>query len=226
MNHQDAINSNLVERYLLGEVPDVERSAFEEHYFSCAVCAQDLVMAVKFVDNARRPLFRLEEQAAPKEEARPSRPAPGSRPKEHWWDRWLALAPKPALAGACACLAIALVWQSAPEGARPEVTGSYFVTETRAGGGAPRRIVAGPGQKRVALLFNHTDSTVSQFRFVLENADGRAVQQFDGEAPRDTNDLQVMLPVAGLGAGVYTLRVRDAATQAEIAALPFELAIP
>jgi len=61
---------------------------------------------------------------------------------------------------------------------------------------------------------------------VLENAEGRAVQQFDGEAPRDTNEMHVMVPVAGLRSGVYTLRVKNAATQSDVAALPFELATP
>mgnify|MGYP000160608766 CR=1 FL=1 len=233
MTHHEAMNAKLVERYLLGEIAEPERNAFEEHYFSCAVCAEEVVTAVKFVDNARRPLFRLDTETMPKEEnsraangASPGRPVQPARPQEHWWDRWLALAPKPALAGACACLAAALVWQSVPAGAGPEVTGSYFVTETRAAGGAPRKIVPGPRQERVALLFNYTDTTVSQFRFVLENAEGRAVRQFDGDAPRDTNDIQVMVPLAGLRAGVYTLRVKDAATQTDVAALPFELAIP
>jgi len=233
MNHQEAINAKLVERYLLGEMADSERGAFEEHYFSCADCAEDVVTAVKFVDNARRPLFRLDAEMTPKEQstwagtgAMPGRPAPAGKPETRWWDRWLALAPKPALAGACACLALALVWQNTPPGAKPEVTGSYFVTETRAAGGAPRKILAAPRQERVALLFNHTDTSVSQFHFVLENAEGRAVRQFDGDAPRDTNDIQVMVPLAGLRSGAYTLRVKNAATQSDVAALPFELSHP
>jgi len=233
MNHQEVMNAQLVERYLLGEMAENERGVFEEHYFSCAVCAEDVVTAVKFVENARRPLLRLEAEQTPKaeenraaNEGTPKRPAPAAGREEYWWDRWLALAPKPALAGVCACLAVALVWQSLPVKPQPEVTGSYFVTETRAGGGSPRKIVRGPRQERVALLLNYTDTSVSQFRFVLENAEGRAVQQFDGEAPQDTNEMHVMVPVAGLRSGVYTLRVKNAATQSDVAALPFELATP
>ncbi|MFN0106797.1 MAG: hypothetical protein ACKV2U_32480 [Bryobacteraceae bacterium] len=236
MTHQDAINAKLVERYFLREMADSERDAFEEHYFSCALCAEEVVTAVKFVDNARRPLLRLEPESTSKEAehrpthgAMPTRPEAASRPKpreEHWWDRWLALTPKPALVGLCAGLALALAWPTKPAGVEPEVTGSYFVTATRAAGGAPRRIMVLPGQRRVALLFNHTDTTVSRFRFELANADGRALQQFDGDAPRDTNDIQVMVPVARLRAGIYTLRVKNAASHSDVATLPFELAIP
>jgi hypothetical protein len=234
MRHEEATTEGLVERYLLGEMAEPERAAFEEHYFSCAVCAEEVVSAAKFVDNARRPLLRLEPEAKPNREARPARaPEPnGERGGERvatgapWWERWLTLAPKPALAGACGVLALALVWQNRPAGQEPEVTGSYFVTATRAADGAPRKIQLLPGQQRVALLFNHTDTTVGEFRFLLENAAGRTVQEFGGTAPRDTNDIQVMIPVTGLGGGRYTLRVLNAATRSEIAALPFALATP
>ena len=236
MDHQEIINANLLDRYLLGEMAEPERDAFEEHYFSCPVCAEELVTAAKFVDNARRPLLQLEAEGTPMEtEVRVTKgdsPAARETPADpvwqpdSWWDRWLSLAPKPVLAGACGCLAIALAWQSVPVTVQPEVTGSYFVTATRDGSLAPRRILVNPGQERVALLFNYTDATVPQFEFVLENAEGRAVRQFDGDAPRDTNDIQVMVPLSGLRSGVYTLRVKDAATHADVAALPFELAIP
>jgi hypothetical protein len=123
-------------------------------------------------------------------------------------------------------MAAVIAWQGFPVGVPPEVTGSYFVTATRSAGGAPRKIQVGPEQKRVALLFNYTDTTVTQFTFLLENATGQTVQQFTGRAPQDTNDIQVMVPVTGLRSGIYTLRVQNSTTQREIAALPFELAFP
>lgn len=225
MDHQEANHGKVLERYLLGELSDTERSAFEEHYFSCAICAEDVVSATKFLDNARRPLVQnnIRETVA----AEPVQPFVASQPHPlRWWERLLAPLPKPALAGACLALAAALVWQTVPGGAQPEVTGSYFVTATRAIGGAPRRIQMAPGQKRLALLFNHTDTTVTQFTFLLENADGQIVQQFPGRAPQDTNDIQVLIPVAGLHAGNYTLRVQNANTHTDVAALPFELSVP
>ena len=217
MDHQDVKSAKLVERYLLGELADPERDAFEEHYFSCPSCAEEVVTATKFLDNAKRPLMELQ----PGQAARPAIEAAAP-----WWERWLAFVPKPALAGACAVMAAVMAWQGSTGSVGPEVTGSYFVTATRAAGGAPRKIQIVPEQKRVAWLFNYTDTTVTQFTFLLENADGRAVQQFSGAAPQDTNDIQVLVPVTGLRSGRYTLRVQDSSTQREIAALPFELALP
>lgn len=42
MEHTDAILTNAVERYLLGEMPEAEQGIFEEHYFDCRVCAADV----------------------------------------------------------------------------------------------------------------------------------------------------------------------------------------
>jgi hypothetical protein len=218
MDHQTAKNAKLLERYLLGEMADPERDAFEEHYFSCAACAEEVVTATKFLDNAKRPLLALRAEEAAQPAALVA--------TVPWWERWLAVVPKPALAGACAVMAAVIAWQGSPVGVPPEVTGSYFVTATRAAGGAPRKIQVGPEQKRVALLFNYTDTTVTQFTFLLENATGQTAQQFTGRAPQDTNDIQVMVPVTGLRSGIYTLRVQNSTTQREIAALPFELAFP
>jgi hypothetical protein len=41
MDHRRAIETLALERYLLGEMADQERDAFEEHFFSCAECAED-----------------------------------------------------------------------------------------------------------------------------------------------------------------------------------------
>lgn len=42
MDHRQAIETLALERYLLGEMADQERDAFEEHFFSCMECAEDV----------------------------------------------------------------------------------------------------------------------------------------------------------------------------------------
>jgi anti-sigma factor RsiW len=42
MNHQQAVQTLASERYLLDEMAELERHAFEEHFFGCAECAADL----------------------------------------------------------------------------------------------------------------------------------------------------------------------------------------
>ena len=42
MTHAQAIDTHAAERYLLDEMRELERFAFEEHFFDCAECAEDV----------------------------------------------------------------------------------------------------------------------------------------------------------------------------------------
>ena len=42
MEHENAIETKAVERYLLGEMNEDEQGIFEEHYFDCRICAADV----------------------------------------------------------------------------------------------------------------------------------------------------------------------------------------
>src|SRR5262245_21590540 len=53
MNHEFAVQTLASERYFLGEMPPAERDTFEEHYFSCAACANDVHWTAVFVSNAK-----------------------------------------------------------------------------------------------------------------------------------------------------------------------------
>jgi putative zinc finger protein len=53
MNHQDAVSTLAVERYLLGELKDEERAAFEEHYLNCAECLDAVTFGDEFMEAAQ-----------------------------------------------------------------------------------------------------------------------------------------------------------------------------
>ena len=53
MTHTDAVSTFATERYLLDEMTDAEREAFEEHYFSCAECADEVRLAGVLKEAAR-----------------------------------------------------------------------------------------------------------------------------------------------------------------------------
>jgi hypothetical protein len=42
MTHAQAVATHAAERYLLDEMPELERYTFEEHYFDCAECAESV----------------------------------------------------------------------------------------------------------------------------------------------------------------------------------------
>jgi len=42
MDHETAVKTGATERYLLGELTGEDRDRFEEHYFMCPECAEDV----------------------------------------------------------------------------------------------------------------------------------------------------------------------------------------
>ena len=53
MDHQQAIATHAAERYLLNELADADRDAFEDHYFSCATCADDVKAGAQMREGVR-----------------------------------------------------------------------------------------------------------------------------------------------------------------------------
>jgi hypothetical protein len=53
MTHQDAVDSQAAEKYFSAELTPEEREQFEEHYFDCALCAEEVRAAEAFAANAR-----------------------------------------------------------------------------------------------------------------------------------------------------------------------------
>lgn len=64
MDHAEAVRLQAAVKYVLGELPPVERDSFEEHYFDCGECALDVRAAAAFADNARNVLGHEAREAA------------------------------------------------------------------------------------------------------------------------------------------------------------------
>lgn len=80
MDHAEATRIQATSRYLLGELPPSEADAFEEHYFSCRECAEELKIETLFAENARA-VFRDRANFAPATSASRPQAGPG------WWER-------------------------------------------------------------------------------------------------------------------------------------------
>jgi|GEM_PF-4118484 hypothetical protein len=53
MDHNLTIKNHLAERYLLGELTECEQEAYEEHFFECAACAEEVRLGSEFLQHAR-----------------------------------------------------------------------------------------------------------------------------------------------------------------------------
>lgn len=103
MDHSEAVRTKAAERYLLGEMPAYERDQYEEHFFGCVDCAQEIQAGATFIDAARDVLGKAGAPAT----------APKTTPQRVAWWTWLA---RPAFAlPAMAVLLLVAAYQTAYE---------------------------------------------------------------------------------------------------------------
>ena len=66
MTHSRIREGDLIDRYLLGQLPEKEQAEFEEHYLSCRQCAEEMEQAGELIASVK----------AGVPETRPARPRP------------------------------------------------------------------------------------------------------------------------------------------------------
>jgi hypothetical protein len=84
MTHTDALRLQAAEKYVLNELTEAERQEYEDHYFDCPACTEELKATVAFVDSSRQ-LFRegaFEPEPVPVRTSVPT-------PRRGGWLSWL-----------------------------------------------------------------------------------------------------------------------------------------
>jgi len=205
MDHEVAAKTQAVERYLLGEMPASERDTFEEHYFSCAECAEE----VRSGSELRREL-----KAALRElPSRPQVSSPG-------WFSWFRM---PVLVPTFAALAMAVVvgYQNLavlPDLEAPRSMASAVILDGRTRGDVPA-IASGQPLRFLTAV----EGSVPARLFVeLAYRGGSAVRRGEIAAPVAGRPLDVYFP-GSLSAGRYQLVVRAGKGGQELARSDFEV---
>jgi hypothetical protein len=54
MDHSEAVRLQAAEKYVLGTLPKEQHAAYEEHYFDCSACAEEIKATVAFMESARQ----------------------------------------------------------------------------------------------------------------------------------------------------------------------------
>ena len=85
MDHSEAIQQMIAERYLLDELTLDVREAFEEHLFDCPECALDLRAGAAFVEAAKAQLPKLAGSLPAPVPSRSRKPGV----QRGWWLSWL-----------------------------------------------------------------------------------------------------------------------------------------
>jgi hypothetical protein len=213
MDHADAIRSGAAEKYLLEELDDIERSEYEEHFFDCQECAEDVRSGAAFAANAKAVLPSLtRERVVHPENGR----ARGTG--------WLALF-WPAPVGMAAALALALglsIYQAAvvapglrrqvaeAEGIQPAAM--HFLSLSRSGSSAVR---LGKDTRALGLtLSTGTTGSFAYYRCELQDPGGRMVKAVTLPAPAKEDELNLVMHAKGLSPGPYVLVLRGLASPA------------
>ncbi|MGE0460470.1 MAG: zf-HC2 domain-containing protein [Vicinamibacterales bacterium] len=199
MTHAQAVETRAAERYLLDEMPELERYAFEAHYFECAECAEDVRMGGLMRDGVRERLLGEAERGRQK--------ADGPRQKAEGWGRVLPWA-------VAASLALAVGYQQlwlVPE-LRSQIPSSQGLSpitlRSATRGGEPA--VARPTTGVLTLAFDFAGVPAgTRLSYDLRAADGSSVASGAAVAPSPGTPLLLLVPASAVrDAGSYVLAVR------------------
>ena len=218
MTHQQALDGLASERYLLNDMTEVERFEFEEHYFDCAECAEDVRLGETIRQEAQRsgPVMAANAEAGRTAVVLTS-------PK--WWRRPMVAAPW----AVAATLAMVVGYQSlvTVPGLRG-AGGSQSIEPVMLRGatrGAATTVTIAPGQRFVALSADLlTPPQSASLAYEILDANRSAVASGRSSVPASGAPLMLLVPVDELQkAGRYTLTLRDSGQNAVIGEYEFDI---
>jgi hypothetical protein len=209
MDHTAVVREKTTEKYLLNELDPKTRDEFEEHYFDCLDCAQDVSAGAQFVEQSKAVL------------AEPPEPIPARshiRPVSRGVFAWL----RPAFAVPVLALLLAVVgYQNLvtyprlqSELNRPRVLPTVFVNT--ASYGAEETIVP-EGNGLLLSLRISPDTAISYTRYTAElyNPAGKSEGSFTITPAAGQDQWPVTVPEVHREAGTYTLALHGVTSSGE-----------
>ncbi len=220
MDHSEARQQMLTEKYLLNELPPDVRDAFEEHVFDCPECAMDLRAAVAFVDEAKAQLPELTAQLPHGAEVDP-KPQTGSgngaARKRGLFDWLRPLFASPAFAAPVFATLLAIVgyqnlvtYPALREASTEPRLLSSVALHVGARGGEPTVVEA--SRKQGVLLQIEVPEQAAYATYAVDLYDPKGklawTRKFSASAtPAQDGTLSVEIPGAGLQQGSYSLAI-------------------
>ena len=200
MTHADAVRTLATERYLLDEMSEIERFAFEEHFFDCAECGDDVRTGSVMRSAVKAGLLPDVSQN--------QNVVPLSTGRRRW---------NPAVVvpwAAAAMLTLAVGYQSlAPaSGDRLQIGALTPVTIRPDSRGAAPTVAVSGDTEAIALALDVNASEGADLSYVLRTSAGARVANGRVSAPRAGNPLLLLVPVWTLTPSTqYILAVQGAA---------------
>jgi len=239
MDHTTAVQTMAVEKYLLDEFSLEERDGFEEHFFSCDICAREIQAGAALMTHGKE-IFDREREAQraadrrlaqeielDRERARQSAAAQAKRPKRQWF---AALWPNFAVPAMALMLGVVVfqnlvqipaMHESLVAMNAPAVLPNLYLASGGARGGE-RTVVAKPGAA-FQLTIDIPGGKDAANAAELYDAEGRKLWSLPIPESAPKEGLALKMP-GDLGPGTYSLVVRQAGSDSgEIGRYDFTL---
>jgi hypothetical protein len=194
MNHEEAIRMMGSEQYLLNELSPELREQFEEHFFDCAECANDLRAGALFIEQSKA-IFAAEAIA-------PSREPRVVAPRPSWW-AWL----RPAIAVPVMALLLAVVvYQNWPSHGNPQVLQAAYINVGSRG--AVPSISTAKGQSFLLRVTLPPEQTYSSYLAEIYSPDGKLSSSLKLPATAGQDNYFIQVPAGNYNEGVYSVAIR------------------
>lgn len=204
MDHAQAEKDSAVERYLLGQMSEPQQDQFEEHFFSCRMCAEEVRIGEAFLANMRPVLAEMPKLAIRPEPWRPS-----------WWQmlipRWNLA---PAALAACGVLASIVGYQNMfqmpalrakAERAQAVSSGPVFTVSMERDGG-PAQSISRRESIATVVVAHDWDADYPSYVVEVRRQGGSLIRRVTRPATR--GGISVTLQPLELEAGKYTIAVQ------------------
>jgi putative zinc finger protein len=209
MDHETAVREKMTEKYLLRELDPEVREQFEEHFFGCPECAQDIRAESEFVTYAKEVL--AEKSGIASGEARAPQAASGG------WRAWL----RPAFAAPLLAVLIAIVgyqnlvvYPGMRAALKPHVLPWTSVAVGTWGGERPT-ITAAEGKGFLLFVRIPPDGAYARYMADLYNPNGKLESTLTIPAAAGQDQWPVVVPEAHRHSGKYRLVVSGVTSTGE-----------
>ena len=195
MEHTQAVETKAVERYLLGELAPSSLEEFEEHFFDCKECSEDLRIGALFLDATKEALAT---------DPGISRSRSGARWRFQWF--W----PQYALAACMALLAV-ICYQNfvlIPKlriSSSPQTLALFSLAEFGARDVSEAVIAPDHTKPYVLLVDIPVDESFSNYLCEILTQDGTKVLSIDVSAADAKKPVPLFVPPSLLKPGPYRL---------------------
>lgn len=212
MNHTEATELKATERYLLDELTPDQRDAFEEHFFDCQECAEDVRAASVFIEEAKVQLPALVADTAPARQPVQLRP---ERRKPWWSFLTMPAFNAPAFAALLAVIAyqnLATIPALRSAADEPRVT-PFTMLHTGTRGGEAVPVAADRRTGATVFIELPLEPVYAAYAFDLTDPAGKHV--WSKTVPRagqtggadQGQTMSLLIPGAHLQQGTYTLSI-------------------